>query len=1093
MLYIILIAVISSMLLYLAQGFIHEHVNTAYGETNEVQKKIVSGQGKKSQKKAVRQTLGMSAEDEQKVGMSFLVLFFVAAFLLRIVAAVIYKGYEADLNCFIGWSSMIYENGIGAFYKLDAFTDYPPGYMYVLYVLGFLRSVFHIDSASVVTILLTKLPAILADMATGFLVFKIASKRIRVIGAALLSGIFLLTPSIILDSAIWAQVDSVFTLCIVLMCYLVTEKKLIPAYFVFALGILIKPQSLIFTPVLIYAIIDQVFIEARKNNTPERFRTLFFTNLIYGVLAIAMIGVLMLPFGFHDALKQYTETLGSYPSASVNAYNFWTMLGQNWQPQTNQFLGITYQTWGTFFIVLIVITSAVIHFKSKEYQSKYYFVAAFIVTAMFSLSVRMHERYVYPALALLLLAYAVRPRKKIFSAYLLVGVVSFCNMAYSMLFYDPSHFDREDSFPIGVGVLCMILLAYLVYVSVECYIKYRSAAEESELLAEDAKIPEWRRKLQSDHVIHPTVTLAKMVKIDFIIMGAITLIYAIVAFYNLGNLKAPQTTYSFVENGEAVFDFGQEVEIRTVWDYLGYENNPKYTVAATNDINGGWTEVYTDSNPWDSGSVFCWNKTDATIRGRYVKIAPNSATSKDSMIEFVFQDAQGNSLVPVNADDYATLFDEQDLFEGRQSWSNGTYFDEIYHARTAYEMIHHLYCYENTHPPLGKILIAIGVLIFGMVPFGWRFMGTLFGVLMLPIFYVFAKKLFRETWIASLTTILFAFDFMHFTQTRIATIDVFVTLFIILAYYFMYCYTKKNFYDSAFRSTLIPLGLCGIAMGLSWASKWTGIYASAGLCVLFFISMGQRFREYIYAVKHRGGSSEGISHDSIAQNFHKLFFKTIGFCCIFFVIVPALIYTLSYIPFNDGTIGTPEERGVVGRMLENQKTMYNYHSNLDATHPYSSTWYEWPIMKRPIWYFSGEITPQLREGISAFGNPAVWWVGIPAFLFVLFLIAKKRDEDAGYLAIGYLSQYLPWVFIGRVVFIYHYFPSVPFVAMMIGYCIKRIVDWKPKIKPVFYVYTGIAVVLFIMFYPVISGKAVNPDYVKHYLKWFESWVLLQTW
>ena len=173
--------------------------------------------------------------------------------------------------------------------------------------------------------------------------------------------------------------------------------------------------------------------------------------------------------------------------------------------------------------------------------------------------------------------------------------------------------------------------------------------------------------------------------------------------------------------------------------------------------------------------------------------------------------------------------------------------------------------------------------------------------------------------------------------------------------------------------------------------------------------------------------------------------------------------------------------------------MFNYHSTLNATHPYSSKWYEWPIMKRPIWYFSGEINSHLREGISAFGNPLIWWMGIPAFLFILYLIYKKRDRNAIYLTFGYLSQYLPWIFIGRVVFIYHYFPSVPFVTLMIGYSMKKIVDEKPKWKKAMYVYAALVVVLFIMFYPVISGKAVDPSYVQKYLKWFDSWVLIQTW
>lgn len=191
--------------------------------------------------------------------------------------------------------------------------------------------------------------------------------------------------------------------------------------------------------------------------------------------------------------------------------------------------------------------------------------------------------------------------------------------------------------------------------------------------------------------------------------------------------------------------------------------------------------------------------------------------------------------------------------------------------------------------------------MFGMNPFGWRFMGTLFGVLMLPIFYLFAKRLFKETWVSAVTTILFAFDFMHYAQTRISTIDVFVTLFIIAAYYFMYCYTRKSFYDTRLRDTFIPLGLCGITMGISWACKWTGIYASAGLCVIFFLTMFQRFREYRYALKHPAGETGGISHRSIIETFYKKFFCTIGFCCIFFLVVPAVIYTLSYIPMSDGT------------------------------------------------------------------------------------------------------------------------------------------------------------------------------------------------
>jgi predicted membrane-bound dolichyl-phosphate-mannose-protein mannosyltransferase len=165
-------------------------------------------------------------------------------------------------------------------------------------------------------------------------------------------------------------------------------------------------------------------------------------------------------------------------------------------------------------------------------------------------------------------------------------------------------------------------------------------------------------------------------------------------------------------------------------------------------------------------------------------------------MELVFRNSEGKIITPVNAGEYATLFDEQELAVDRATNMNGTYFDEIYHARTAYEMINHYYCYENTHPPLGKEIMALGIMIFGMNPFGWRFMGTLFGVFMVIVMYLFARQFFKSTKYAALTTLLFTFDFMHFVQTRIATIDVFVVLFIMLSYYFMYKYTQLSFYDT---------------------------------------------------------------------------------------------------------------------------------------------------------------------------------------------------------------------------------------------------------------------------------------------------------
>ena len=1024
-------------------------------------------------------------KEENSQDKSYLVLLWIifgAAFVARIIAAAVYKGNDTDMNCFLIWSQNVFDEGISKFYLSDSFHDYPPGYMYILYVVGAIRALFSWTWDSKASIVLTKLPAIIADMFTAYLIFKIASKRLKKSGAAFLSAVYLFCPMVILDSAVWGQTDSVFTVFMVLMCYLITEKKLKLSYFVFAIGILIKPQSLFFTPVLICGIIDHVFLE--DFNWKK-----FFKNLVLGVAAILMIGVLMLPFGFSQALNQYTGTLKSYEYASINAYNFWNMLGLNWASQYDKLLGVQYKTWGTIAIVLTVIISIIISLRCKKNAGKYYFIGGFVVTTVFMFAVRMHERYLFPAMVMFLLVFAVRLRKEIYMLYILVSTVAFYNAAHVLFVYDNTNFNSKAPIPIAISIGLLLTVVFMFYAAAKLYFKPVDDSEEiSDIMAQiEKKNQKMQGKMTNNNPIKKSAVLAKMTKKDFIALGIITLVYAVIAFARLGDMNAPKSEYSLVKQGAVTFDMGAEVNVAKLWDFLGYKNNPTYYIEYTNDVNGEWTTLCGQGSEWDAGSVFTWNQKDINVSARYFRISPSAENGEDSILELVFTDADGNLLEPVNAKEYKNLFDEQKLFTGRSTNLNGTYFDEIYHARTAYEMIHHLYCYENTHPPLGKAIMAVGILIFGMCPFGWRFMGTLFGVLMIPIIYNFAKKFFGETWICIVTTLLFTFDFMHFVQTRIATIDVFVTLFIMLSYYFMYCYTKLNFYDTPLKKTFIPLGLCGIAMGLSWASKWTGIYSSAGLCVIFFIQMYKRFREYQYANKNIDGSTDGISHKYISDNFVKMFMKTIGFCCIFFVVIPVIIYTLSYIPFSDGT-----DRTFITKVIEAQKTMFNYHSALSDTHPYSSKWYQWPIMYKPMWYYSGITADNLREGISAFGNPLVWWAGIPAFVYMLYLIYKDRDKKAIFLTLGYLSQYAPWLMVTRTVFIYHYFPSVPFVTVMLGYSFYKIVQKNPQRKKWVFVYTVAAIVLFAMFYPVLSGYPITISYA-NILKWFDSWVLVQTW
>ena len=111
---------------------------------------------------------------------------------------------------------------------------------------------------------------------------------------------------------------------------------------------------------------------------------------------------------------------------------------------------------------------------------------------------------------------------------------------------------------------------------------------------------------------------------------------------------------------------------------------------------------------------------------------------------------------------------------------------------------------------------------------------------------------------------------------------------------------------------------------------------------------------------------------------------------------------------------------------------------------------------------------------------------------MVYRLIAKKDTTAGFLMVAYMAQYLPWMFVSRITFIYHYFPSVPFVVLMIAYSLLQMKNnmSKKQFMTLLISYGCAVFILFILFYPVISGQPVDSAYVEKYLKWFDSWVLI---
>lgn len=1009
----------------------------------------------------------------------YIILAAAAAFVLRVILAGAYKGHETDMNCFLGWAGAVFEHGFREFYTLDMFHDYPPGYMYVLYIAGAINKLFGFSGG--ISYVVIKLPAIICDIITGVFIYKISKRKFSDAVSAIFAAIYLFNPAVILNSSLWGQVDSVYTLFAILMIYFITEKKMIYSYFMFAICLFIKPQAFIFTPVLIGGIVENIF---RDNFSWNKF----WKNLGAGMAAIAVILILSLPFGFGNVVEQYKATMASYPQLTVNAFNIWGAMGQNWG-------GLTpiASILGYLFIAAIAVYAVYLILKSKN-EGKYYFAGALLAFLTYMLSVKMHDRYAFPAMALMLIAVIYAAGIKNFGMYALMTVSQFFNTAWVLFVYtaDINKFYRSPVV-IVASIINVALMIFIVYESYKLYVNngLETAAVKTQNAKPSKKITNTAAQTKKTHTkgnrIASSTVFPKIGRIDIIAMAVITAVYAGVALYDLGDMHAPENEY-MLSDGAVTVDLGQDYDIKTIKYYLGsYELGTDRSISIKGQTSSGEIVYSTEVT---SGSVFRWEESEPNMNMQYITLSTNGKELSIKELALVSTDGSLISPAAVSPEAADALFDEQAYVPDKQTFRNSTYFDEIYHARTAYEFIHHMSVYEWTHPPLGKVFIALGILLFGMVPFGWRIVGTVFGIIMVPVIYMFAKKLVKKSWLAIVTCILFTFDFMHFAQTRIATIDVYITFFVMLMYYFMYKYYSTSFYDTPFKKGLGMLALSGTAMGFGIASKWTGMYAGAGLGVLFLITLYRRYEEYRYAVKNPNGETNGISHKFIMDNFKPYTVKTLLWCVIFFVIVPIVIYCLSYIPY----LKAPDSHGFA-TIFQNQGAMLTYHSKtvLNSTHPYSSRWYEWIIMRRPIWYFSGTVSDTVKEGISAFGNPLVWWLGIPAFFYMVYLAIKNRDKNALFLVIGYLAQLIFWVPVTRLTFIYHYFPCVPFIVLMIGYsllCIYNDAKNKKAASYGIFIYAALAVVLFAMFYPVLSGHSVSVEYVKSFLKWFDSWVLI---
>ena len=112
-----------------------------------------------------------------------------------------------------------------------------------------------------------------------------------------------------------------------------------------------------------------------------------------------------------------------------------------------------------------------------------------------------------------------------------------------------------------------------------------------------------------------------------------------------------------------------------------------------------------------------------------------------------------------------------------------------------------------------------------------------------------------------------------------------------------------------------------------------------------------------------------------------------------------------------------------------------------------------------------------------------------AVIFSLMRGTRRGDKSLFVLLVGLGANYLPWVMISRCTFIYHFFASVPFILLITVYALQKKEEEDAAFRKLKWIWMAAALLLFILFYPAISGLEVPRSYIA-LLEWLPGWTFM---
>jgi len=396
------------------------------------------------------------------------------------------------------------------------------------------------------------------------------------------------------------------------------------------------------------------------------------------------------------------------------------------------------------------------------------------------------------------------------------------------------------------------------------------------------------------------------------------------------------------------------------------------------------------------------------------------------------------------------------LYGAYLSFPPEMYYDEVYQTKTAQQVVAGSGWNDTAHPPLIKLLIAGCIFLFGNSSWVWRLVSLFSGYGCLWLIFLIVRRWTGNMRLAFFSVMLFLLDGIPFTMSRIGMIHMGMLFWMLAA-----------------------LFAIGQSMGLDVWNRRRG-FLFAGICFGFAVNsriVGASAAFFLLFPLLKIWKTSATAKFAFVRDL------------FFWFGVPALLaYLLPYLYllFN-GAYGTWQS------IFEYQKNMLHYHFNLTEWHTYASRWWGWPFLVRPIWlYFidvsgANEAPETWIRGILCIGNPVIYWVLVPAFVWNVWLAMKKQNHFSILILIGFLSQWLWWAFVGRFTFFLYFLTAVPFAAMMISVVLEDLWRRQGSARILAGVYLAAVLVSFIYWYPLYAGIPIPGAWFRQHM-WFQSWI-----